>query len=130
MPRRNADSVASRWEWLAAALSALLVIGLLAVLAAQAFGPEVPPDLRVSVDAIERAGAHNRVRFTVRNRGTETAAELLVEGELRQAGAVVERSSVVLDYVPGGAERSGGLLFAADPRAHTLAVVPRGYQEP
>ncbi|HSJ15739.1 MAG TPA: TIGR02588 family protein [Longimicrobiales bacterium] len=130
MPARRKTSITSRWEWVAAAVSALLVAGLISLLASQALRPRSPPDLRVSVDAVERRDGQHLVRFTIRNRGTETAADLHVEGELQQAGETVERSTAVLDYVPGGAARQGGVFFARDPRAYTLRVVPRGYQVP
>ena len=42
----------------------------------------------------------------------------------------IETSDITFDYVPGHAERKGGLFFRQDPRMHKLELRALGYQTP
>jgi uncharacterized protein (TIGR02588 family) len=121
----------SRWEWVAAAVSTLLVLGVVGYLLYDAVArPQTPPALTVQADTVLKAGGLWLVEFRAENRGHRTAAAVKVQGELMEGEQVVEASEAVLDYVPGESVRRGGLFFRADPRAYRLELRAHGYQEP
>lgn len=117
-------------EWIVAALGLVLVLASVGVMIADARQDRTPPDVVVRPDTVHAfAGGGFLVRFTARNRGRETAAEVSIVGELRDS-AGVERSGVIVDYLPGDSERRGGLFFVRDPRAGALRIRAEGYREP
>ena len=126
----SGGSVASKWEWVAGAISAAIVLGMLTVLIGEATAGHTPPDVSLRVDSIVRRSENYLVAFTAHNRGTNTAAALQVEGELRADTTLVETSSVTIDYLPGEGSREGGLFFRHDPRGLSLTLRPLGYQAP
>lgn len=121
----------SRWEWVAAILSTLLVLGVVGYLLYDAVArPRTPPAVTVQADSVLKAGGLWLVEFRARNDGHQTAAAVRVEGELKEGERTVETSEAVLDYVPGESVRRGGLFFRADPRAYRLELRAHGYQKP
>jgi uncharacterized protein (TIGR02588 family) len=121
----------SRWEWVAAAVSTVLVLGVVGYLLYDAVArPRTPPSLRVAADTVLQADGLWLVEFRATNDGHETAAAVKIEGELMQADSSVESSEAMLDYVPGRSVRHGGLFFRHDPRAYRLELRAHGYQEP
>jgi uncharacterized protein (TIGR02588 family) len=128
--RSNSSHVASKWEWVAAAISALIVIGVLTVLIRGAAAGETGPDIVLRVDSVARGTTGYRVMFSAENRGTRTAAALDISAELRDGDVIVESSTATIDYLPGESQRGGGLFFERDPRSLRLVLRPLGYQEP
>jgi uncharacterized protein (TIGR02588 family) len=132
--RKDGDAAGghkSRWEGVAAAVSTLLVLGVVGYLLYDAVArPHTPPALTVQADTVLKAGGLWLVEFSAENRGHNTAAAVKIEGELKQGEQTVEASEAVLDYVPGESVRRGGLFFRADPRAYRLELRALGYQEP
>lgn len=123
--------VRSPWEWVAAAASALLVVGAIGFLGYEAVGRgESPPQIGVRVERIIPRPGQFLVMIQARNTGGTTAHALMVEGELRSDTGVVERSQATIDYVPSGAARKAGLFFSHDPRRYAVRVRPTGYDEP
>lgn len=120
----------SVWEWVVAAVSAIVVTGVIVTLLYQEFSSADSPP-RVEVDAAEIVVLERGylVEFVARNRGSRTAAEVAIEGRLETRSGV-ETAAVVLDFVPGNATRRGGLYFDADPRAGRLTLDAHGYREP
>lgn len=118
------------WEWVVAALGAVLVLASVAYLLLQAREEASPPHPQVQVVEVVPQGGRFLVRLRVHNAGRQTAAALRLEGELRQGGAVLERSEADLDYLPGESSREAGLFFAHDPRQGQLAIQPRSYRTP
>lgn len=119
-------------EWVAAALGATVVIAMVGCLTWYGFrGGDGAPEVTVVQDgpAMETAGGY-RVEFTARNAASATAGQLRIEGELRIGGRVVERSVMTMDYLPGHAERQGGLFFRQDPGSGALSIYPTGYEKP
>lgn len=113
-------------EWIASAVGLVLAVGLIAIIARDAFhtGRELPPELSVrALDARTTAGGH-LVRFELANGSPTTAAQVEIEGVLANG----ETSSATIDYVPGRSTRRGGLLFTLDPVGVRLRVT--GYQDP
>ena len=118
-------------EWIVAAVSAALVLGVLGFLIYDGLRhPTTPPDVTVQVDSIREAGPGYLVLFRALNRGRATAAELVVAGELEADTGRVETSETMIDYVPGGGEQRGGLYFTRDPRRLQLRLRAHGYREP
>lgn len=114
-----------------AAASALLVLATLGFLVYEALAVSpTPPDLRVTVAAVQPAGDSYLVEFEATNGGGRTAARVEVEGTMRRGGVTVETASATLDYVPEGGTRRGGLYFTQDPRGQTLELRALGYARP
>lgn len=119
-------------EWLAASVGLVLTLGLLGFIGWNAIREQQQhgPAITVGVESIERSGNGWLVRFSAHNHAPSTAAGVQIEGELRSPGAEPETSNVTLDYLPGGSELKGGLMFAHDPRRGQLSLRPLGYVEP
>jgi uncharacterized protein (TIGR02588 family) len=118
-------------EWITGALGFMLVAGVILVLCYTAITvTHSPPDINVSVAAV----VHNRNGYLVIvktvNHGGATAAGVVVQGELRNASQVLERSQATLDYSPPGSEKQAGLFFTRDPHQFQLHVRALGYVEP
>ena len=111
----------------------LLIVGALVFLTRAALAPRTPPDIVVRVDSVSALSAGYLVHFTARNRGSETASAVQVEGVLSPppgGGGDTLRSDITLDYVPGRSTRGGGVYFARDPRQGRLELRARGYASP
>lgn len=121
----------SVWEWLTAALGLVLVLGAVALMLVDGVANgSRPPDVAVRALRTQRAANGWLVEIEAANRGTETAAELEISGELSRGGRVLESASATLDYLPGGARRRAGLYFKEDPRTGELELRPVGFREP
>jgi uncharacterized protein (TIGR02588 family) len=119
-------------EWIAAGLGLALTLGLIGVIGREAVtgdGKE-PPAIEVQALSTRQLPSGFLVELVATNRSGGTGAAVTVEGELKSGEISVETSSLVLDYVPGHAERRGGLFFKEDPRKHQLELRALGYQEP
>lgn len=113
-------------EWVASAIGLLLTLGVMAVIARDAFNGSagMTPDLAVAVIRVERAETGFLLEFEARNLSPVTAAQVTIEGKLPGG----ETSNATIDYVPGRSARRGGLFFAQDPRGAEVRAL--GYQEP
>ncbi len=121
----------STTEWIVAGVSALVVLAALGLLLHDALdGPTTPALIDIRTDSIHRAAYGYLVTFTARNRGGETAADVIVEGELSDDAGSVQTSQTTLDYVPAEGERSGGLFFTEDPGAYRLTLRALGFGVP
>ncbi len=129
-PIRGAPSTSTA-EWIVAAVSALLVLGVIGFLVYDGLAsPQTPPDVRVEVDSIQQAGPGFLVLFRAHNSGNNTAADVIIEGELLADSGRVETSETTLDYVPAGSEQRAGLYFTRDPRSLKLRLRAHGYRDP
>ena len=97
-------------EWGAAAIGALLVLGMLIYLGVDAFREDTPPDLVAQVMAIRPGSEGWVVEVRVENRGDRTAAQ--VEVGLAEADV---RRTVTLEFVPGHSHRSASIVLATRP---------------
>ena len=113
-------------EWIASAVGLLLILGVAAVIARDAFNgsADMAPDLEVVLRDQQRVGNRWLVRFDAHNRSPVTAAQVTIEGALPGG----ETSTATIDYVPGRSTRGGGLIFSTEPRGVTLR--PLGFQDP
>ena len=119
-------------EWLVAAAGVAILGTMLVFLAIDAVktNESSPPLLEVEPTRVSGAPGAYVVEIKVRNRSRNTAAAVHVEGELKQAGTVVETSTATVDYVPGQAEERAGLMFRADPSKLQLDTRVTGYVIP
>ena len=113
-------------EWIASAAGLLLTLGVMAVIAGDAFNgsAEMAPDVTVAAVRVQQGGGGWLVEFEASNRSPVTAAQVTVEGALPGG----ETSTATIDYIPGRSVRRGGLFFTAQPHGVTLRAM--GYQDP
>jgi uncharacterized protein (TIGR02588 family) len=120
----------SLWEWVAAAVATVMVISMVVTLLLAGRREQTPPQFAVTIESVASSGPDFLVRFSIRNDGSQTAAQVVVEGQLERGEPSPETSSVTFDYVPGGSVRRGGVLFRHDPRSRQFTLRPLGYREP
>ena len=131
MVRKPRAPNTSTAEWIVAAVSAALVLGVLGFLIYDGVrSPSTPPDITIEIDSVQQAGPGYLVLFRARNRGRSTAAEVVVEGELEADTGKVETSETTIDYVPAGGQQRAGLFFTRDPGRLRLKLRAHGYREP
>ncbi len=126
MTKATAKSTPPLLEWVASVIGLLLILGVTAVIARDAFNgsADMAPDVSVSATRVRPSGSGFLVEFEARNASPVTAAQLTVEGRLPDG----ETSTATIDYVPGRSVRRGGLFFSAEPRGVRLRAL--GYQDP
>ena len=117
-------------EWLAAAVATAIVVATIVTLFVAGRREQTPPRFAIVVQSVAPSGSDFLIRFSIRNEGSQTGAEVVVEAQLRSNGGPPETSSVTFDYVPGNSVRHGAMLFRHDPRAGQLTLRPLGYREP
>lgn len=120
-----------RLEWAVAALGAVLVVGVLGTLVREALTyDDGPPVIVATVNGVDRTEGGHVVRFTARNHGARTAAEVVVVGRLKQGETVLEEAEVTLDYVARRSQREAGVIFQRDPKTATLEFAATSYRKP
>ena len=126
MPTRKTSKMPppARLEWTMGGLGLLLVLAVLAVIAAEAFGAREPARLEARLTEVRPAGARWLAEVEVRNLGGETAASVEVEGRFGD-----QTAHATVDYVPAHGEERVTLAFDADPRGAVELSVP-GWSEP
>lgn len=118
-------------EWIVAVVSGLLVLGMLGYLLAEGFRrPDGPAVVTVRPDSVVPVPDGYLLMITLQNDGGDTAADVIVRGELREGGEIVEESEATVDFVPVGAERGAALHFERDPAGRDLSVRIRGFVPP
>jgi uncharacterized protein (TIGR02588 family) len=118
-------------EWMIAALGLILVVGTIGFLIYQAFKDKsAPPDLSVQIDSIIKMESGYLVNFSVYNKGDDNAADVVVEGKIKQNGEDLETSSVTIDYAPSDSKREGGLFFTKNPGEGNFEIRALGYTKP
>jgi uncharacterized protein (TIGR02588 family) len=121
----------SLWEWVAALIGAALVVGIVGFLVIEALRERsTPPQIEIEVVEISKGDAGHLVQIQVLNRGEATAAQLVLEGQLRRDGENVESSTITLSFAPAGSSRSAGLIFENDPAEYELLLRAQGYEAP
>jgi uncharacterized protein (TIGR02588 family) len=126
---RNSDIPVS--EWVVGLIGLLLVCGTLGFMVSKAVtGSAAPPEIVVRAKGIVPVENGYLVQFIALNRGGQTAAEVVVRGELMDASKTLESREVTLQYVPANSEREGGVFFETDPRTLELVLRAHGYVKP
>lgn len=118
-------------EWIASGLGALVVLATLGFLLYRAlWGGDRPPAMEVSLDTVVAVPSGHLARFTVRNVGDHTGAQVKIQGTVERPGEPIETRETTLDYVPAGSQRSGGLYFTTDPDSGTVTFEALSYTAP
>lgn len=120
----------SVWEWIVAALGALLVVGTLAFLLYDSVIGTSPPNITVQVTGVQSSGDRYLVQFEAINFGGEGASNVTIQGTLRGAEEQPETANTTISYIAAGSKRAGGLYFSRDPNAFDLELVASGYEKP
>lgn len=118
-------------EWIVAGMGLLVFTAVLGLMVWDAVaGDQSPPRITVEVDSITRSGDGHLLKFRARNDGGETAAEVVVEGELPASGGETETASATLDFLPAHSERRGGFFFKSKPERETVRLRASSFREP
>ena len=118
-------------EWAAAAVGFALVCGVLGVMVWLGLTRgDAPAEVSVRAEVVAPAAGGYVVTIRAINTGGTTAADVMVEGELRGAGGVAETSTMTFKYLAPHSERRGGLFFEKDPRQFKLELRAKGYESP
>ena len=79
----------------------------------------------------DEAGADaDQVRFRVRNQGGRAASAVSLSLTLRDGGEIVSERRLVLDYLPGHSETTGGFVLPAGARGFAADLSVEGYLDP
>lgn len=119
------------WEWIIAAVGLILVLGSISLTVYRAFTEgSTPPIISISVDAISQTENGFLVGFSVKNTGYQTAADLNIEGVLKNGEKTEETSTMTFTYAPANSSRQGGLFFTRNPNELELQIRAMGYSVP
>lgn len=131
MTNRRGQSAIPAVEWAVAALGLVLVLGSIGYIAWEGIArEETPPEIAISALSTQKLRTGYVVAIRARNSGGTTAADVKVEGTLREGSRVVETSEMTFRYLPLRSTREGGLFFENDPARYTLTLRARGYETP
>ncbi|HYE45335.1 MAG TPA: TIGR02588 family protein [Caulobacter sp.] len=118
-------------EWIAGGIGLLMLLAVLGVIGREALvGDTSPPAIVVEQVGTQAVPGGYLVRIKVANTGGNSAAQVVVEGELARPGQEPETSEATFDYVPERSSREGGLFFRDDPAGGGLTLRAKGYVEP
>ena len=110
------------------AISITLLAGVIGiVLALWVSTSNEPARFQVSRGVIRNEVGFYYLPITVTNAGSETGAEVTVEGKLKQASNS-ETASTTFDFIPGQSSVEGVLVFSQEPTAAEVHVT--SYQQP
>jgi uncharacterized protein (TIGR02588 family) len=128
--RKPGDDI-PRLEWIVAIIGFALTSATLIFLLYQGLtdGPALP-DIVVEAEQVIEVSRGYMVRIRAVNRGSRTAADVKIEGELKSGGTVQETAETTFTYLPARSERRGGLFFSKDPRQGQLTLQPKGFETP
>ena len=129
--RRKAGQDIPPLEWVAAAVGFALTSATLIFLLYRGLtdGPALP-DIVVEAEQVIELSRGYVVQIRAVNRGSRTAADVKIEGELKSGDTVQETAETTFTYVPSRSERRGGLFFSKDPRQGQLTLQPKGFETP
>lgn len=129
--KQGSSDSARRIEWATGLVSAVIVLVMIGWVAREALTEqETPPEFLVTV--IDRAAVEGgyRVTFDIANRSSQTAATVVVRGEIVDGNATVEDADITFDYIPGQSKASGSVFFSQDPGSRSIRLRAIGYTEP
>ena len=117
-------------ERLATIVSAVLVLGVIAVLLWDAAHPDRPPALDVSTGTPTAVGRHWHVPIIVRNSGDVAVQEVSVSVSLQHPDTTVRDIDIRIDWLPGRSQRAIDAVFAVDPSRGKLTAEVQSFDEP
>lgn len=128
---RPLQSFGPDWvERLATIISAVLVLGVIAVLTWDAVHHDRPASLDVSTGRPTAVGRHWHVPIVVRNSGDVAVQELNVSVSLQHPDTTVRDIDVRIDWLPGQLERAIDAVFAVDASRGKLEAEVQSFDEP
>jgi len=132
--KKNSDKDSTAppvWEWILAALGAVLIAGAIGTtLYRAATQTETPASFEVEVVSTTPAGASYAVHFKVKNKGSHTAAAVSIEGTLERGSEEIESSNASVTYIPPNSEREATLFFSKNPQDSEMMIRVTGYERP
>ena len=120
-------------DWLertATWISALLVLGVVAVLVWDATHADRPPSLDASARAPRAVGHSWHVPITVRNSGDVAVQEVAVTVGLEHPDTTVQDVGIRIDWLPGRSEREVDAVFRVDPSRGKVSAEVESFDEP
>lgn len=127
--RRHQD--VPTWEWIIAALGALLLLAVIAFTSYRiANDGGDPAGFSFEVDSVTEVNGTFVANISVINTGDQTAAALAIEGSIKQGEQDIETSTATLTYAPANSKRQAALIFTKDPRKYTFEIRPVGFEKP
>jgi uncharacterized protein (TIGR02588 family) len=130
-PKPGIKDSARTVEWVTGLASAVIVIVMIGWVAWEAFSEvETPPAFEIMVTQRQAVEGGYRVSFDIANTSSQTAATVVVRGEIVDGDTTVEDADITFDYVPGQSKSSGSVFFSRDPGAGAVRLRAIGYTEP
>ena len=122
---------AHKVEWATGIVSGIVVALMIGWVAWEALmATETPPVFAITMtDRSEVEGGY-RVMFDIANTSSQTAAAVVVRGEIIEENRAVEDADVTFDYVPGASKASGTIFFSENPGTRSVRLRAVGYTEP
>lgn len=117
-------------ERLATIISAVLVLGVIAVLVWDAVHPDRPPALEASAGTPRAVGRQWHVPIVVRNSGDVAAQEVNVSVSLQHPDTTVRDIDIRIDWLPGRSQRAIDAVFAVDPSRGKVTAQVQSFDEP
>lgn len=115
-------------EWIAAALSGLLVLCLVVFLGNEALSDGAhPADLLVTIERVEQVENGTIVTVAVVNRGDRAVAAVTVDASVKPA--TTPGKQIAFDYIAARAIRRGAFLFPHPVTPSALDIQVGGYTE-
>lgn len=129
--KKSHASEIPRVEWIVGGIGLLIVALAIGVLLHEAVaGDKSPPDVKLTVQAIEPLQNGFLVKVRAENEGGEPAARVAVKAELIEDAQVAEESETQFEYLPPHSSRDAGVFFTRDPRQGEVRLKALGYEEP
>lgn len=127
----DADPPGGALEWAVAAISSLIVAGMIGFLLIEAVNTEESRPVPVAtVSDIAPIEGGYRVEIDAMNNGGTTAASVRFRAALQRNGQTLESADVTFDFLPAQSSRKGAVIFANDPRLHDLVIQAESYTAP
>ncbi|WP_105382837.1 TIGR02588 family protein [Neorhizobium alkalisoli] len=118
-------------EWVTGTVSALLVVAMIGWIGLEALMEEdLPPEFSIAITGRAAVEGGHRVEFVILNKANQTAAAVVVRGEVLDGGKAVEAADITFDYVPADSKASGAILFLQDPGEREIRIRALGYTDP
>lgn len=129
---RNTEKTRTHWiEWLTGLLSLAAICAVIGWLFVDIMTSEDrQPELVARVISTEKIASGWQVVFELRNNATLAAAGVEVRAQLLDKSRLVEEAEVTFDYVAGGSQSRGAVIFENDPKRLDLTIRAVGFTEP
>lgn len=118
-------------EWTVFSVSVAVIVTTMALLLSggtSALGKR--PDLRITFGTPSRTSAGFSVPVAVRNEGGETAESVRIAVSLHSQRKELERTELMIAFVPRQSQREGWVVFRHDPRCCQIRAQAMAYEKP